>query len=304
MPKSADLRSTAFMPSPQLAQLVGPGPATPPEVMKAVLRHVTEKQLWIEKGSTFRADAALREALRCGDQLHLLELPMLLDAQLKRIPAEMEKLRKKREVEVAAEPWHERWQEGDEFEEPCLPFEEETLEGLQFDSQTRSFLLRVGLPESAAPFMDFDAEREGEPLAELSDLTGREEDAGLRVLGMYGEGEEDQFICLDERSGCRIVLRNPEKKGKPMLVNSGVPELLECLMVYRDLLGERTEAEEDEPHLPQRLRARAAKLFKAKDSKAFQPGAFWSLQTEGPDAGKRASRKKPAQKKKPARPRR
>ncbi len=292
------------MPSPELAQLIGPGPMTPPEVMKAVLRHVTEKQLWIERGTTFRADAALREALRCGGELHLLELPKLLDAQLKRIPAEMEALRKKREVEVAAEPWHERWQEGDEFEDPCLPFDEEALEGVQLDSQTRSFLLRVGLPESAAPFMDFDAEREGEPLAELADLTGREDDAGLRVLGMYGEGEEDQFICLDEQNGCRIVLRNPEKKGSPMLVNSGVPELLECLMAYRDLLGERTEAEEDEPHLPQRLRPRAAKIFKAKDPKAFVPGAFWYREAEGPGAGKRTARKAPARKKKPTRSRR
>ncbi|HVG64325.1 MAG TPA: SUKH-4 family immunity protein [Hyalangium sp.] len=304
MPKSSDLRSTAFMPSSALAQLTGPGPVTPPEVMKAVIRHVTEKQLWIERGATFRADDALREALRCGGEVHLLELPKLLDAQLKRIPEEMEKLRKKREVEVAAEPWHERWQEGDELEEPCLPFEEEALEGVQLDGQTRSFLLRVGLPESAAPFMDFDAEREGESLAELSEMTGREEDTGLRVLGMYGEGEEDQFICLDERNGCRIVLRNPEKRGTPMLVNSGAPELLECLMVYRDLLGERTEAEEDEPRLPQRLRARAAKMFKAKDPKAFQPGAFWYLEAGDADVGKPAARKPPARKKKPARPRR
>jgi hypothetical protein len=304
MPKSSDLRSTAFKPSPQLAQLIGPGPMTPPEVMKAVLRHVTEKQLWIERGATFRADDALREALHCGAEIHLLELPMLLDAQLKRIPEEMEALRKKREVEVAAEPWHERWQEGDEFEEPCLPFDEEALEGIELDSQTRSFLLRVGLPESAAPFMDFDAEREGEPLAELSDLTGREEDAGLRVLGMYGEGEEDQFICLDERNGCRIVLRDPEKKGAPMLVNSGVPELLECLMAYRDLLGERTEAEEDEPHLPERLWARAAKIFKAKDPKAFLQGAFWYRESGSTDSGKSTARKAPARKKKPTRSRR
>lgn len=304
MPKSSDLRSTDFKPSPRLAQLIGPGPVKPPEVMKAVLRYVTEKQLWIERGSTFRSDAALREALRCGGEVHLLELPKLLDAQLGRIPAEMEALRKKREVEVAAEPWHERWQEGDELEDPCLPFEEEALEGLQLDAQTRSFLLRVGLPESAAPFMDFDAEREGEPLAELSELTGREEDAGLRVLGVYGDGEEDQFICLDEQHGCRIVLSNPEKKGAPMLMNSGVPELLECLMAYRDLLGERTEAEEEEPHLPQRLRARAAKIFKAKDPKAFQPGTFWYLETGVADAGKRAAQKAFARKKKPARPRR
>jgi hypothetical protein len=297
MPKSSDLRSAAFKPSPRLAQLIGPGPVKPPEVMKAVIRHVTEKQLWIERGATFRTDAALREALRCGAEVHLLELPQLLDAQLERIPAEMEALRKKREVEVAAEPWHERWQEGDELADPCLPFDEEALEGLQLDAQTRSFLLRVGLPESAAPFMDFDAEREGEPLAEFSELTGREEDAGLRVLGMYGEGEEDQFICLDERNGCRIVLSNPEKKGAPMLMNSGVPELLECLMAYRDLLGERTEAEEEDPHLPERLKARAAKLFKAKDPKAFQPGSFWYLETGGTDARKR----QPTRKKKPVR---
>jgi hypothetical protein len=276
----------------------------PPEVLKAVLRHVTEKQLWIERGATFRTDAALREALSHDGEVHLLELPKLLDSQLERIPAEMEALRKKREVEVAAEPWHERWQEGDELADPCLPFEEEALEGIALDAQTRSFLLRVGLPESAAPFMDFDAEREGEPLAELAELTGREEDAGLRVLGMYGDGEEDQFICLDERHGCRIVVSNPEKKGAPMLMNSGVPELLECLMAYRDLLGERTEAEEDEPHLPERLKARAAKMFKAKDPKAFQQGSFWYVETGGAGGGKRAAGTTPARKKKSARPRR
>jgi hypothetical protein len=304
MPKSSDLRSTTFKPTSRLAQLIGPGPVKPPEVLKAVLRHVTEKQLWIERGATFRTDAALRDALSYDGEVHLLELPKLLDSQLERIPAEMEALRKKREVQVAAEPWHERWQEGDEFADPCLPFEEEALEGLQLDAQTRSFLLRVGLPESAAPFMDFDAEREGEPLAELADLTGREEGAGLRVLGMYGDGEEDQFICLDELHGCRIVLSSPEKKGAPMLMNSGVPELLECLMAYRDLLGERTEAEEEELHLPERLKARAAKVFKAKDSKAFQPGSFWYVEAGVSETGKRAARKTPARKKKPARPRR
>jgi hypothetical protein len=304
MPKSSDLRSTAFKPSPRLAQLIGSGPVKPPEVMKAVLRYVTEKQLWIERGATFRTDTTLREALRCGGEVHLLELPKLLDAQLERIPAEMEALRKKREVEVAAEPWHERWQEGDEFADPCLPFEEEALEGVQLDAQTRSFLLRVGLPESAAPFMDFDAEREGEPLAELSELTGREDDEGLRVLGMYGDGEEDQFICLDVRHGCRIVVSNPEKKGAPMVMNSGVPELLECLMAYRDLLEERTEAEEDEPHLPQRLRARATKIFKAKDPKAFLPGTFWYIEAGGSGTGKGAAQKAPARKKQSARPRR
>jgi SUKH-4 immunity protein/SWIB/MDM2 domain len=304
MSKSSDLRSTAFKPSHRLAQLIGPGPMKPPEVMKAVLRYVTEKQLWIERGATFRTDTTLREALYCGGEVHLLELPKLLDAQLERIPAEMEALRKKHEVAVAAEPWHERWQEGDELADPCLPFEEEALEGLQLDAQTRSFLLRVGLPESAAPFMDFDAEREGELLAELSEVTGREEDAGLRVLGMYGDGEEDQFICLDERHGCRIVLCNAEKKGAPMLMNSGVPELLECLMAYRDLLGERTEAEEEEPHFPERLKARAAKMFKAKDPKAFLLGSFWYAEAGEADVGKRAARKVPARKKKPARPRR
>jgi hypothetical protein len=46
--------------------------------MKAVLRYVTEKQLWIERGATFRTDTTLREALRCGGEVHLLELPRLV----------------------------------------------------------------------------------------------------------------------------------------------------------------------------------------------------------------------------------
>lgn len=297
MPKSSDLMSVAFTPSPALAQLVGPGPVQPPAAMKAVLRHVAEHQLWLIPGQSFRADATLRKALDCQSHVHLMELPRFLDAQLKRIPKEMEALRKKRKAKVAAAPAAARWAQGTEAEDPCLAFGEEALEGLQLDERNRSFLLSVGLPECGVPFIDFDAGREGEPFEVLSE--------GLRVLGTYGDGEEEDLcVCLDETTGGRVVLRDPEKEAAPVLMNSGVPELLECMIVYRDLLRERTEEEEEEPVLPKRLRTRAAKALKAQDPKAFRPGSFWYRAVHGTDGPvrrrKSASKRAPPRKKKTA----
>ncbi len=296
MPKASELLNVSQVPSASFSKLVGPGPLTHSEALKAVLQHVTQHQLWLVPGQLIRPDAALREALECPSQLHMLELPKILGRQLKPVAEEVDALKARHLAEIKAEPLSARWLEGDEFEEPCMAFDEATLESLKLNDRTRSFLLRVGLPSSAAPFMDFDAEREGGPLEDLADRTGRQEDRGLRILGMYGDGEgqDDQVICLDERQGGRIVLRDPEKNSPPVLMNSGVHELLECLMVYRDLLQTRTEREVEELLLPRRLRAKAAQGFKAKDPQAFQPGTFWYAQTGGADGAppKAAPKKK------------
>ncbi|HEX8702637.1 MAG TPA: SUKH-4 family immunity protein [Myxococcaceae bacterium] len=324
MPKASDFLNVSQVPSPSLAKLVGPGPLKHSEALKAVLQHVMQNKLWLVPGQLIRPDAALREALACSDQIHMLELPRIVLGQLKPASKEVAAIKAKHLEESRAEPLSARWLEGDEFEEPCVAFDEAALEGLELDERTRSFLLRVGLPESAAPFLDFDAEREGAPLEELADRTGREEDRGLRILGIYGDGEEqDQVVCLDERQGGRVVLRDPAKDTAPVLMNSGVHELLECLMVYRDLLRTRTDREEDEePRIPRRLHAKAAQGFKARDPRAFQPGTFWFMQTGGSDRAppeaasrqktaprkappkKATSKKKAAPKKKPSRPRR
>jgi hypothetical protein len=109
-----------------------------------------------------------------------------------------------------------------------------------------------------------------------------------------------------------VVLRDPETSAEPVLMNSGLPELLECMIVYRDHLRERTEEEEDEPGLPKRLRTRAAKALQSQDPEAFRPGAFWYLEIHGaaraerpPEkAAKKAAKKAAPRKKKPARARR
>jgi hypothetical protein len=238
-----------------------------------------------------------------------MELPRLLDAQLKRSPAEKGAPKKKREEEPTEASADARWAQGTEAEDPCLVFDEEALEGIQLDERNRSFLLNVGLPECGVPFIDFDAERAGAPLEALSDRTGREEDEGLRVLGMCGDGEEEDLcVCLEETTGGRVVLRDPEKDSPPVLMNSGVPELLECMIIYRDLLRARTEEEEDEPVLPKRLRTRAAKALTAQDTKAFRPGTFWYRAVHGTDRPasqrKSVSKRAPARKKAPARSRR
>ena len=305
MPKRPDFSNVSQVPVPAFARFVGPGPLKHADALKAVVQHINENNLWGVPGKIIYMDARLMEALECPKQIHILELPKIVGWQLKPVAEEVAALKAQFMAEVKADPLGARWLEGDEFEDPCVSLDEAALEGLTLDERTRSFLLRVGLPESAAPFIDFDVHREGAPLEDLGARTGREEDRGLRIVGVYGDmDEQDQLLCLDERHGGRIVVRNPEKGSAPVLMNSGVHELLECLMVYRDALKERTQGEIDEEVLlPRRLHAKIAAGIQARDPQAFQPGTFWYTQVGSPvkpPKKKPAAKKKAAAKKKPA----
>lgn len=103
------------------------------------------------------------------------------------------------------------------------------FKGLSVDDSTMHFLMNVGLPESAAPFVSFDR-------AELNTIeelysTGVLAHRFLIEIGSDGAGNP---ICVDLLGNCRIVVLDHETDFEPMFVNSSVKHLFAFLTIYME----------------------------------------------------------------------
>ncbi len=133
----------------------------------------------------------------------------------------------------------------------------------------RRFLGGAGLPEACAPFLSFGAVGEGLPRIWERYSPGQwrpEEKVPFEHYLLLGyDDDAGNPVCIDERDG-RVVtvehelLFEPKARGRrTTFVNSGVPELAECLLVFHTA---------SPPALLEALRR--------VDPPAVAPGAFWS----------------------------
>ncbi len=148
-----------------------------------------------------------------------------------------------------------------------------SLASARLPDATRRFLIEAGLPQSCAPFLCFG--EVGEGLPRVWDVYAPrpqwrpEEKIGLEYYLMIGSEGSGNPICLDERNGSVVMLDHellfdPKAREKrTVFVNSGIPELAECLLLF-------------ETSAP---RARLAALGQA-DPPAVRKGAFWFSETD------------------------
>ena len=117
------------------------------------------------------------------------------------------------------------------------------LGSLRLPESTRHFLSEAGLPKACAPSLGFEEVGKGLPRIWERYSPGQwrpEEKAALEhyLLIGYDDGGGNP-ICVDERDGQVSLLEHEllfdPKAGEArnMFVNSGVPELAECLLVFR-----------------------------------------------------------------------
>jgi hypothetical protein len=127
--------------------------------------------------------------------------------------------------------------DGAEVARPAAPAMAEVVLPLA----TREFLLEVGLPRRAAPAFEFAFPDGRLPLvSELPDAPAgleREELQRYRLIG----STPSTLICLDLAAGARvvqIVAADDAGEAAIQFVNSSLPQLAECLVAYRNSLGE------------------------------------------------------------------
>jgi SUKH-4 immunity protein len=165
-------------------------------------------------------------------------------------------------------------------------FTQESLAGIHVAPGDLEFLTHAGLPDSAAPFMGFDAPRQIPTLANQWQLG--EEFARYRVIGANGSGDP---ICIDELANGAIVELNHDADFLVTLINSSAARLAETLLAFRRLVEEALRVNGEDAFLDNDVPAAAIAAFetalKRIDPSAAKFNTFWSHQIEqlrdGPD---------------------
>jgi len=119
--------------------------------------------------------------------------------------------------------------------------DEQVVQDRTLPSEAKYFLVEGGLPKSAAPFLSFEDVAKG--LLRIWQVYGtatpqfwKDEDRrrlqSFCIIGSDGVGNP---ICLDEQNNGRVVLLDHEDNFRTItFMNSGIPELAECLLAFRD----------------------------------------------------------------------
>jgi hypothetical protein len=150
-----------------------------------------------------------------------------------------------------------------------IVFAEKSISDVRIPSAARTFLIEVGLPEQAAPFLDFGPPKSG-TLEHVS--TVWHQPAAFeryRIIGGNGSGDP---VCLDEDAEGEVVYLNHDNKFKRVLMASSVALLAECLLELRDLIQ---NAGGDSERVTPPEYARLLAHFRDIDSASSGKGGFW-----------------------------
>jgi HEAT repeat protein len=158
------------------------------------------------------------------------------------------------------------------------------VEQLAIADEDREFLVEAGLPNSAAPFLSFDAPKSGE-LRTVADTYGRPDKfRRYRIIGSDGSGNP---IVIDEEKKGEVVCLDHEEKFERTLINKSIRQLAESLLVYRSMVQGLTAAGGKDAlsrGIPVKVRQQLHRDLKKIDPAAMKTGGFWPEETLTADA--------------------
>ena len=172
--------------------------------------------------------------------------------------------------------FRDRWTaEGGEL----VAFPPDALTGVRVRPAARIFLRDVGLPRSAAPYLDFRSPQQS-PLPTASEIWRLPDSfAHYRVIGSNGFGDP---VCIDEDEEGSIVYLNHDNGFARVFVNSSVPKLAECLLAFRALVRESQSCNGPDAYLdgdiPNDLLDAFVETLKAVDGVALYDDSLWEAE--------------------------
>ena len=101
-------------------------------------------------------------------------------------------------------------------------------------AEAQAFLVEVGLPAQAAPFLDFGPPKSG--TLERVSAVWHQPPAFDRYRMIGGNGSGDP-VCFDEETGGQIVYLNHDNRFQRVLMASSIFTLAECLVELRDVIA-------------------------------------------------------------------
>ncbi|MDN5216018.1 SUKH-4 family immunity protein [Fulvivirgaceae bacterium BMA12] len=120
-----------------------------------------------------------------------------------------------------------------------IVFDKERISRFNLNNQTNEFLISLGLPEEAAPFLTFvkDNDIQYEGILRLTDYFEFLEPEFERyiVIGSNGSGDE---IVIDNLDHCKIKLLDHEDYFSEQFMNSSIDKLANALIIYQEFIDD------------------------------------------------------------------
>lgn len=164
-------------------------------------------------------------------------------------------------------------------EEPLCRFPEETTNDLNIPDDCKVFLNEAGLPESAAPFLEFRSPEEG-PLKTAAEARQLSSDFDrYRVIGFDDAGNP---LCLDERERGAVVYLDHDNRLQRVFMNSSIQQLAESLLAFEKMIRDTQEQNGEDAYLdgdiPETVRVWVRAELEMIDASAVADGCFWASQ--------------------------
>ncbi len=151
------------------------------------------------------------------------------------------------------------------------------VQSLSVSQESKSFLIKAGLPKDAPPFLSFGFQFAREVLVPVSKAWGLPLNFSCyRILGCTGSGDP---ICIDESTNGVVVYLNHDRDFKRIFMNTSIAQLAECLLAYRDFVNQSinkrgTDAYID-GNIPETAKEWLANQIRTIDAPALHKESFW-----------------------------
>jgi hypothetical protein len=177
------------------------------------------------------------------------------------------------------------WKEFVEDLSEVVLYPSAALQELNIPEDCQIFLSQKGLPESAAPFLDFKAPPIGK-FQSVSELWNLGDDyRSFAVIGSNGSGDS---IAISPDGA--VVYFNHDNGFEKVLMNTSVSKLGESLKNYDELIA-KTQAENGEDayldnDIPKHLQEWIETSLNDIDPPALKESCFWRQEIENLKSGK------------------
>lgn len=115
---------------------------------------------------------------------------------------------------------------------PLIKYTANRVNSLLISEEAKEFMIIAGLPESAAPFLNFETEEKGGIKKVTEKYNLNEKYSKYIYLGFTETGNP---LCLVEESG-EVVYLDHENKYNEIFINSSIPLLAESLLEYSEFI--------------------------------------------------------------------
>ena len=158
-------------------------------------------------------------------------------------------------------------------------FTRDDFNDLNVKESTIDFLVTIGLPDSAAPFVSFDR-KELKTIKEIYS-TDESNDNFLVDIGSDGAGDP---ICIDTQNNCKIMALDHEDNFSPRFVNTSVQELFAFLTIYKEFGDKLRQVRGDDAFIDSNFTDDEMNELLGQlnevDKKALADDTFWSREID------------------------